>query len=305
MDLSALMIKMFIFLVLLLTGYFLVRKEILDGSFVKNASALLIDVFIVCSIINSVLGDRPQLSNAELGKVLLIISASLVLVYVLGFLACKLFKKTDELPQIEMILSVANNLFVGLPLLQSVYGNEAVFYVGMSCVPYNIILYSYGVWRLKKGKGESGIRIKDMFSVCLIAALVALLIFLINPPIPRLVSELFSTVSAATVPLSMIVIGASMGAINPAKAFGEKRNYLIALIRLIIIPLIVFYAFRPFVSNHILLVTCSIIAGCPVAVIVTPLSVKYGYNPETSSKAIMVTTVLCMLTLPVLFYIFG
>lgn len=292
-------------MVLMLVGYFMGRKGILDKQFVKNGSTLLVDVFIFASIINSVLGSRPELGKAEFGNAMLLVTLTIIITYALAYLAALPFAKKENAAQIEMMFAISNTLFVGLPVASAIYGSESVFYIGMSCVPYNIVLYSYGVWRLKHDKGDGRIRIKDMLSICLLASIAALVIFLLNPPIPRLISELFSTVSAATVPLSMIIIGASMSAINPAIAFREKRNYLYSLVKLIVCPVITYLILRNFTDNKILLITCTILAGCPTGTIATPLSVQYGYSPEESSKAIMVTTILSMFTLPLMLYIIG
>ena len=305
MDFSSLLIKLFIFMVLMLVGYFMGRKGILDKQFVKNGSTLLVDVFIFASIINSVLGSRPELGRAEFGNAMLLVTLTTIITYALAYLVALPFAKKENAAQIEMMFAISNTLFVGLPVASAIYGSESVFYIGMSCVPYNIVLYSYGVWRLKHDKGDGKIRIKDMLSICLLASIAALVIFLLNPPIPRLISELFSTVSAATVPLSMIIIGASMSAINPAIAFREKRNYLYSLVKLIVCPVITYLILRNFTDNKILLITCTILAGCPTGAIATPLSVQYGYSPEESSKAIMVTTILSMFTLPLMLYIIG
>lgn len=305
MDFSSLLIKLFVFMVLMLVGYFMSRKGILDKQFVKSGSTLLVDVFIFASIINSVLGSRPELGNAEFANAMLLVTLTTIITYGLAYLAALPFSKEENAAQIEMMFAISNTLFVGLPVASAIYGSEAVFYIGMSCVPVNIILYSYGVWRLKHDKGDGKIRIKDMLSICLLASFAALIIFLMNPPIPRAISELFSTVSAATVPLSMIIIGASMGAINPAIAFREKRNYLYSLVKLIVCPAITFLILRNFTDNKILLITCTILAGCPTGTIATPLSVQYGYSPEESSKAVMVTTILSMVTLPLMLYIIG
>ena len=300
MDFSALIIKMVIFLVLLATGYFMARKKILTPEFTKSASALIIDVFIVASIINSVLGNRPELSAKNFGIAFAMLTLAIVLTYLIAKIASFALKKESNTAHFEMVTSITNTLFVGMPIVSSVCGSEATFYVGMSCIPYNLILYTYGVWRLSSGKGEGKVKIKDVLSVCLIAAVVSLVIFIVNPPVPKVITELFSCVSAATVPMSMIVIGASLGPINPAQAFKEKINYIISFVRLIVTPLITFFLVRLFTDNQVLILTCTVIAGCPVGSIATPISIQYGYEATYSSKAIMVSTILGMFTLPIL-----
>ena len=305
MDMSALLIKMVIFAFLIAAGYIGAKKGTLGEEFTKGTSSLLLKIFIVASILNSVLGERPELSGSELGNALLCLLIAIVLPYALGLVFILLFYRKDRnAPQIELLVSVVNNLFVGLPVLAAIVGSEGVFYMGMSTILYNPILYTYGIWRLKQGQSDRRISIKDMITIPLVGALVAGAIFLLDIQLPGVLTELISTLSAATIPISMIVIGATLGKIKLKDAFTDKVSYVISFVSLVISPIVVWYALGPVTGNQVLRISCAVMAGCPCAVILTPLSVKYGYNPEISSKAIMVSTILCMFTLPIFIKLF-
>ena len=291
---------MIIFMVLIITGYVLSRKNILGPEFVKGSSYLILNVFVSASILNSVLGERPELSASAFLNAFLCVFLLIILGYALAGLCIIPVKGREKKAQLEILMSVTNTLFVGLPIVSMVYGSEAVFYVGMSCVPYNLVLYSYGIWRLVSGKGEGKVRPADMLTISLGAAVLALIIFVLNLRVPEFICELVSTVSGGTVPLSMLVIGASLGRISPKEAFSGLENYLVSLERLIICPLTVYFVLSLVSSNEVLIFTCTVLAGTPVAAITTPLSIRYGYDGEKSSKSIMVSTVLSMVTIPLL-----
>ena len=302
MNYEGMLIKLFIFIVLLTIGYICAQKGILSDLFSKDASWLLLNLYIASSIINSVLGERPDITSRELAVSLLAMTVTIVTVYAIGTVSAKLFGK-DNFPQNLILLSVVNNLFVGMPIVQALCGSEAGFYIGVSGVPYNIILFTYGVWILKRGKGEKGIKLKDIVSVSLIASLTALVIFVSGVKVPRLVTDFFSTVSGATVPLSMIVVGATLGNIKLTDAFKDKTALLMSIVRLIIAPVAVFFIMKLITDNKVLALTCMVVAACPPGVVCTPLSIRYGYSAEKSSRTIMVMTVLSMITIPILVYI--
>ena len=153
------------------------------------------------------------------------------------------------------------------------------------------------------GKGEKGISIKEIISAPLIAALLALVIFVTEIRVPSVIAELFGTVSAGTIPISMLVIGATLGNVSLKEAFLQKKLYLINIIRLIAAPLLIYVLFKPFISNEILLMCAVIIAACPSGVVSTPLSIQYGYDPEYTSESIMLSTVLSMITIPGLMWL--
>ena len=301
MDFSALLIKMIIFTILLAIGYGAARKGVLSREFAKSASWLLINVFLVASIVNAVLGARPDITKGELWLSLLIVIVMMVIIYAIATL-CMKFDRSDEAPLTLILMAALNNLFIGIPVVQALSGSEAVFYIGLTNIPYNIFLYSYGAWYLKKGRGEKGINLRNIISPSLLAAVVSFIIFVFDIRVPRLVTELFSTVSSATVPLSMIVIGATLGPVRLKDAFSKPKLFLLSFIRLIVTPLLIFFLFRPFVSNEVLLLAIVVTAACPSGAVNTPLSIQYGYDPTYPSEMIMVSTVLSMVTLPLLLY---
>ena len=303
MNFTALLSKMVLFIILLLIGYFASRKGFLSKDFSKSASWLLLNVFLVASILNSVLGERPSLPNNELWMALLFMTVVMVLCYVLGMIFSR-FDHDQTAVQTFLLISVVNSLYVGMPVAQALCGSEGVFYVGLSSVPFNILLYTWGMWALRHGKGKKGIRLKEMISAPLISALLSLLIFVIDLHVPKIVSDLLGSVASATVPISMLVIGATLGNVSLSEAFSKKKLYLINLVRLIVAPLLTFFLNRLFTENKPLLVSLVIVAACPCGVLSTPLSIQYGYDPEYPSECIMLSTALSMITLPALVWIF-
>ena len=262
MNFTALLSKMVLFIILLLIGYFASRKGFLSKDFSKSASWLLLNVFLVASILNSVLGERPSLPNNELWMALLFMTVVMVLCYVLGMIFSR-FDHDQTAVQTFLLISVVNSLYVGMPVAQALCGSEGVFYVGLSSVPFNILLYTWGMWALRHGKGKKGIRLKEMISAPLISALLSLLIFVIDLHVPKIVSDLLGSVASATVPISMLVIGATLGNVSLSEAFSKKKLYLINLVRLIVAPLLTFFLLRLFTENKPLLVSLVIVAACP------------------------------------------
>lgn len=301
MDYSALFIKIIIFVILLAIGYIGSGKGILTKEFSKSASWLLVNVFVVASIVNSMLCGRPEMTSSEMWKAMGILWLLMFLIYAIAEIYAHFFRK-DEAPQILILMAVVNNLFVGLPVVQALCGSEPVFYIGMSSVPYNLIAYSYGIWRLKKG-GRQGVKLRDLITPPLLASVVTLVIFAFDVPIPRFATDFFGTLAGATVPLSMVVIGATLGNTKIADAFRDTSLWVLSLVRLVAAPVIVWLVLSRLTDNTALLLAATVIAGCPSGISCTPLSVQYGYDAAFSSRAIMVTTLLSMMTLPALLYV--
>ena len=306
MELSVLLNKMFVFVVLMVIGYVLARRGALDKSFTKAASNLTLNVFMVATILNSVLNVDTQLSWAELGRIQLLVWVMQLTGYVVAWIAAKLVTCEEaHKPGFELLMSMGNSMFIALPLVDALYGPMAVFYMSMTCIPFNILLYSYGVWRLRSDPGQKSFRLRDVLSIPLSAALIALAIFLFKPPVPGALKGLIGSMAGATMPLSMIVIGSSLGAVSLFDAFKDGKLYLASFVRLIVIPLLTWFLCRLLTQDPVLLMTMVITAGCPSAVVVTVLSIQYGRDGVFTAEGTLQSTVLSMLTLPLFVWLLG
>ena len=304
MDLSALLTKMVIFVVLMVIGYIGARTKLLNGEFTKAASKLTLNVFMSATIINSVIANPPQLSGGELAAVMLACCVSIGLGYLLSALMVRLLPfNRERKPLMELLISVTNTMFIGVPVAEPVFGSQAVFYIAMSCIPFNVLLYTYGVWRMNQSGERVKLHLKDMVCVPLIATVAALLIFVLDIPAPAVAKELCSTLSAATMPMSMLVIGSSLGRVSLLDAFKEKSLYFVSLVRLVLVPLLTLPVLRLITADPVLLGAMVIIAGCPSGIVVTVLAIQYGRDAEYTSKGILLNTVLSMVTLPALVYL--
>lgn len=305
MSFESLISKMITFVALMLVGYVLARKKVVDKDFLRGLSFLVLNVFLSCTILNSVINNRPQFSGWELLRIIGLLTLMIAIAYIVSALIVHIFKINDEnAPTFELLMSVMNNIFVGLPLLQSLFGSAPVLYCALSCIPYNVFLYTYGVWRLKSGKNiVGGIQLKDALTVPLIATFIALIIFIFDIPVPTFLAELISSTSAATMPVSMIVIGVTLGGVSLVDAFKEKRVYIVSFVRLILIPAITWCIMSALTNDSLFISIVTILSACPSAIIVTVLALQYDYDPVFTSKSVLVTTVLSMLTLPAWVYI--
>ena len=300
MDVSVLIPKMTVFVVLMVIGYLCAKTHFAGPEFTRDASKMVINVFMSATIINSVLVADARLSGGELLQVMLVLCMSVGVCWVLAAISCRLVGLGDKAPLFELLIAVMNNMFIALPVVETLFGSQAVFYCSLSCIPFNILLYTFGIYRLQGGEGKGSVRLRDIFSVPLLATLAALVIFLLQPPVPPVLKELASTMSAATMPLSMIVIGSSLGSVSLLDAFKKGKLYLMCAIRLLLCPLLVWLLAGLMTDDLMLRVTATIIAAAPSVVIVSVLAIQYDRDAVFTSEGILLSTVFSMLTIPLI-----
>ena len=111
--------------------------------------------------------------------------------------------------------------------------------------------------------------------------------------------------SALTAPLSMMVIGASFTEISITQMFREVRLSMFALLKLVIIPIIGIIVIEFITSDNILQGVCFIMLATPSGSMVAMMAEQYNGNYITAAKGVAFTTVLSVITMPLLFAIMG
>ena len=307
MELSALFETCFVIIALMLVGFFGARRGAFPAGFSKAVSSLIVNIFLVATIFRSIASGAAGVTAGELPHVLLIICLAIGLAYVLGRGTLALFgKKYGADASMELSISVMNNLLIGLPVLDAIYGPTAVLFAGLTSLPFNLLLYTYGVWRLEPGeKAGGGLRLKEMLSPCVISTLLALVFFVLQLPVPGALDRLFSAAAACSMPLSMIVIGITMGSEDLRAALRDRRVYLIALVRLVLAPALTWLLLGLLTDNAMLLKSCVVVAGCPTGIVVPILTLRSGRDAALASNSVIVTTLLSLITLPALLMLLG
>ena len=307
MEIGVLVSKMSTLLVLLAIGYICAKLNVTNDEFNKSASKVTISVFLVAMIISSVANKEILMTGKELAFGIAMMFAFTLISIFIAFLTPKVFRiKDGDIGMYMLLVGFMNTAFFGFPVIQAMYGEEAIFYASTSGIPFNIMIYTLGVWWLNKNRGD-GIKLnaKDIFTPPLIATIISIFIFAFNLHIPVFIDETCDLMSGAAVPLSMFIVGSSLGDVSLKEAFGDRRMYLLSFVRLIVCPLIIWLLFKPIIPNPVMLGTIVILAATPMPVIATILGLQYGRDGVESSKGIFLSTVLSLFTMPLIIYFCG
>ena len=298
--------KMALLVMLLALGYLCARLKLVGPEFNKGLSKLVINVFLAGMILSSVINKKLEMTGGDVAFGLLMMTLSMLICVGIGWLSPTLLRiKDGDKGMYRILAAFMNNGFMGFPLVAAVYGENAVFFASLSNIPFNLLLYTAGVMLLQKGDKNTKFSIKSVINVPIVATLIAVVIFAFEIPMPKLVDDVADTLSAATVPLSMMCVGLSLGSVSLKEALMQPRLYGISLVRLLICPLAVWLVLRIFITNPVILGTIVLLSACPSAIICTILGIQYGRDGVESSEAIFISTMLSMITIPLLISVLG
>ncbi len=303
---TALLQKMALFLALMVLGYVLTRKRVVSREFSRDASKLTMNVFTTGAIFSAVFSNAGGIGTMQILQCVGVMTAATAVGYVLGWILSRVSDPPrDKRGQIFLLTAVSNNMFIGLPVAQLLYGPTAVLYMTLCNLPFNAFIFSWGMVELCSDGIREKLRVKDVVSLPLVATVLAGICCILNVRPPKMVCDLAATLGNAMLPMSMLVIGASMGDVDLLDCFRRWRYYLIALVRLLVTPVLVWLLLHPFVADPILFGTAVIMAACPTGVMVTILSIQKGKDPAFSSQSILLTTLLSMGTIPLIIAVLG
>ena len=294
---------MIVLFTIILLGYFLNKINIFDEKTNKKLSEIIIKVTSPMLIISAVLGDKGQVNRGYIMKILLAGIFLYALLIILAKLLVKVFRLGKSNRYIyENLLIFANTGFMGFPVISALYGNFAIFPFSILNMPLNILVYSYGVYLIEKGeeKGGKKFNIKNIINPGVISSILALIIFMIDIKVPTMIEKIFTMVGNATIPFSMMLIGSSLALIPIKDVFSEYKTYILVFLKLIILPIIVYYISKIIVKDETILGFLTISASLPSASIIVMLTSGYKDKNKVAAQGVFITTIMSIITLPII-----
>lgn len=300
MDISALCQTLALLFFCILAGFLAAKAGVMDVQGNKKLSALVVNVTNPMQILASALTGEHLLSNGAFlglsGVIVLIYGALIVLSLPLPAL---LHSDKRERGLYRFMFIFGNTGFLGYPVVESLLGTKATIYVTVFVLFFQLLCWSYGV-SLICGETRFRFRLRVLRQPCVIAALLAFGIYLSGWQPPAFLYRACKYLGDITSPLVMLIVGCSLAQIRFGKIFGNWRIYVLAAMKMVLVPLLAFFALRGAVQNETVLCTVVAILCMPIATNTTILSYQYGADEATASSGVFLSTLLCLLTIPIM-----
>lgn len=380
--------QMIVMFLMMAVGYLCYRKQILTEEVSRKVSAIVVNVANPCMILSSALTDQ-QMQGKELVQTLAIVVMMYVFLLVMAQLLPRILCIQKESRGAYAAMTVFANIgFMGFPVLAAMYGNGALLYGAVFQIPFNILIYTYGVAVLtrKQGacakteqdvnaevdvkteqdvkagqdvkaevnvkaepdvnaevdvkaepNGKTGERqdaqgitaavngkseniengseqqgklqgtveiVKKIFNIGVIACITAMLLYFLQTPVPSLLQAFITNLGNLTAPLSMMIIGASLAQMPLKELFLDKKLLLFSLLKLLLLPVVWMIMVNRVAEQEILRGVCLVMMATPAGSMTAMLAQQYGGDYETASRGVALTTVLSVITMPLLAAVF-
>ncbi|MBQ3597214.1 MAG: AEC family transporter [Clostridia bacterium] len=322
MNFLDVLITVVFLLILMIPGFILAKTKMLG----ENADSVFsVLVLYVCQPALVFMAFQKTEYSPRLATNLLIVFGLAMAVHLISIgLFSLIFRNKDNSKKINCLkfASIFGNCgYMGLPFLQSLFGStgmsgEILIYGGVVIAAFNFLTWSIGVYIMTGDKKQINVQ-NALVNPTVIALILGIVIFFVaKVPLVNLAEKgsfLDKTVegfvksinflSEMVTPLAMTVIGVKLAKVSLKQLFLDKWAYVVALNKLIIVSLItiLLVAFLP--VDNVVKYALFFLLSMPSATNTVLFAVRFGGDGESGSVFVLLTTVLSIITIPLMFLV--
>lgn len=288
-----------VLMIYLFVGFLARKKQIITEDNVTKFIDLVLRLLMPCMVFQSFHQTLTFEKLRQAGVLLLVSFGVGIFCIFVGKICYR--KYPYEKKSILQYATLVNNAgFAGMPMTEGVYGVEGLFYASIAIIPNRIYMWSAGISLFTTAPLIQ--RIKSVaLNPNIIAVVLGLIRALAEIEFPGFLDKGLTNMGNMVAPFSMIIVGSILAEVD-IKTVIDKDVLYLALIRLICIPALVglFMKLMPVdaTAAGALLVLNSMPAGTTTAL----MAAKYGADVQFASKCVFVTTVLSLITVPLMMF---
>jgi malonate transporter and related proteins len=249
------------------------------------------------------IAQEPARSLLE-WRFLLAFGGGSILCFMLVFLVVRagFGRGTASSTMYGMAAAMTNTGFVALPILHSIYGQPAVLpaavatvFVAAAMFPATVILLESEGRGKHEGKGRPATLMKQIvLNPMVLSTLIGLAWTILGLRIPAPLAAYLNIFAGALTPCALFAIGLGLSVEGISNV---KASLVLAVVKLVIMPLIVYGICVATGLNPLYTIAAVICAAVPTAKTVFILAGEYKVEEELVAATVSITTLLSIATL--------
>lgn len=279
------------------------KLKIITADTTKHLTSLAINIALPAVIIMSY--QKPF--NAEMLEGLLISFFLAIVSFAISLVLIPLIvrNKDKSAQAVERFSAIYSNCsFMGIPLIQGIYGEEGVFLQTAYITVFNLLSWTHGYIMMKGEKAGIKEVAKSLLSPCVISTVVGIALFLCNISFPSFIGSFLRHLGNLNTPMAMIIAGSTISEVNFIKALKKPRLYYVCFLKLIVLPAILMGICLLLKFDSMISGVSIMVCACPSAALCTMLALRFNKNAGYSTEIFAVSTVLSVLSLPLILSVF-
>ncbi|MBE6590066.1 MAG: hypothetical protein E7643_07790 [Ruminococcaceae bacterium] len=222
-------------------------------------------------------------------------------------------KKSPERGIYRYALAIANSGYLGDPVVMSLFGDVALSYYKLFCLPLNIVIYTWGMSILVPDGEQKSSVFKKILNPPTVAMLLGAAAGLLGLEgyIPTFVLSSLDSLKACMGPGAMLLAGITIARFDLLEMLKNKKVYLATALRLFVFPLLsvallfglkelLNAVFSLGIGNNVLYLGF-FATGSALGLNTVVFPEAYGGDPRTGASMALISHTLCVISIPLLY----
>lgn len=299
------LLNVILMLVYMSFGFGLCKFKKAEATHAKTLSSLLVYILSPIMILNSFI--QMEYSHETLLDIGLFFIVSLgiqICFFLILFLILRK-KYSDPKYRILTVSSVLGNVgFFGLPIITGLYPESPVVacYSAIYVMSMNLLVFTMGVFLITNNKKYVSIK-SAILNPTTLSILVSLPLFIFNFDFPVFIDNTLDVLAKMVTPVCMIVLGMRLSTVSFKALFSRPFVYVSCLMKLVVFPLFAYLCVVFLPLSDVFKASIFVLSAAPSGAIIVSLAEIHECEQELSANVVLMTTLLSVLTLPLLILI--
>lgn len=296
-------------------GFVLAKAKVLPDSAARPMAKM--ETWIFCPALSFMTMVRyctvDSLQTHGVNIVMACISVSLAMAIAIPLSKLFVRKNTPERGVYAYALAFANSGYIGDPIVLALFGEAALAYYKIFCLPLSVMIYTWGVSVLTpKGAGKGG-GLRRLLNAPTVAMLLGVAVGLsgLGAYLPKFLTSALDSLKACMGPVAMLLAGVTIARYDLVGMLKKKKVYVATLLRLFVIPAVLIAAlfgvktlantlFDLSIGNTVLFL-CFFATAAPLGLNTVVFPEAYGGEPETGAAMTTISHTLCVISIPLMY----
>lgn len=296
-----------IFVVLI--GIYLRKKDHFHDTFKKDLEFLIVNVALPISVFVGIQENLTRKLLGTFGMSVLFVALSFFVLYILSFIANKVFNiRVGRRGIIVNTFTNNNVIFIGLPLALAIFGNKAMPFYLVYYLVNTVSTWAIGIFFIQNDtnekSAESTFNWKKLLPAPVLGFLIGIVWLLIGLPLPEVADSSLGMVGGLVTPLALLYLGIIIADAGFSSLKIERDTIIALLARFVVGPAVIFIMLKlvqqtPFALSDLGVKVIFLMSGMPALTAMALLVGQAKGDTKFASNVITISTLLIIILVPV------
>lgn len=204
-------------------------------------------------------------------------------------------------PVAAMLSAMPNAGYMGLPVINAVYGDEGTLFVAAYIIAFNVVSWTLCTALFTGFNVKS---LKGMLNPGFVATIVGTIFYVTRVELPAPLLSTVTQLGGINTPLSLLLLGARMDTLRPKQLLNIHLAAPCA-VKLLVLPAVMLGICRIIGMSELPMGVAVISTAMPAAAFCQMFAERYDKEVAYASTGVSISTILSILTLPLVMLMMG